>query len=654
MARCSAEPSPEGKRESWAAEGLARARGRGTGGSLGRRSRTALGMTKRRPLRVQEEWVGPEHPRVAALDEAGDRDHPEGQARHRVERAHVDGAALLGLEGEPLPLEAGLEDFLHLGPARARCHRVEAAEVGDHLEDRLLVALGGDPLVADRAQPLDPLRPRGLAGQAVERPAEQLHDPQQRLRVRHVPQPPLAAIVVSLRLGRLALRLCPRAQAENPAAEAGDDPGLAAQLVPARGSRGGVGPQQLRERDGSEGQELHHRLPLETAAAEEQEERPRRAPEAQGQRGVEAMGNAEAGQQVGEEGGVGLGAGQDDAHVLEAHAAGGLAQQPPHDRPDLRGLAGGGHELDGAVVTAGLHPGGRRLEEALAQAPQRGGRVGRGQGGERGLAPLGLAHAAPGQPLAEGRAAQRRGHRPTQDAHGEGRGERGHELDLDGVELQVVRDQDLGPVEPARAREALARGGEQRHGIGGAALERAVEAAVEAGEGGEPARVVGSGRRARRQGGETLRRDPAATQGGEGARERGRHRRARGALGEAQPGAPALREQPRGDERVVAARPGREAPPEQDRLGQRTREVERLHRVDAGEGAAGRGEPPRQLHRGGDRRREEDEGAQGQGGEGDSSTRLPGPGGWAIIAAWIPSSGSSTTSSGWSATRWRS
>ena len=61
----------------------------------------------------------------------------------------------------------------------------------------------------------------------------------------------------------------------------------------------------------------------------------------------------------------------------------------------------------------------------------------------------------------------------------------------------------------------------------------------------------------------------------------------------------------------MAARPGVEALAEEDRLGQRTREVERLHRVDAGEGTAGRGEAPRQLDGGGEGRREEDEGAQG-------------------------------------------
>ena len=61
----------------------------------------------------------------------------------------------------------------------------------------------------------------------------------------------------------------------------------------------------------------------------------------------------------------------------------------------------------------------------------------------------------------------------------------------------------------------------------------------------------------------------------------------------------------------MAARPGEEALPQEDGLGQRPREVERLHRVDAREGTADRGEAPRQLDGGGEGRREEDEGAQG-------------------------------------------
>ena len=127
---------------------------------------TALGIPQRLPLRVQEKGIRPEHARVAALHEAGDRDHAERQARHRVEGAHVDGAALERLERQPLPLEARLDHLLDLAPRRARGDRAEAAEVGDHLEHRLAVALRAEPLVDDRPQPLDPLGPRGLAGQA--------------------------------------------------------------------------------------------------------------------------------------------------------------------------------------------------------------------------------------------------------------------------------------------------------------------------------------------------------------------------------------------------------------------------------------------------------------------------------------------------------
>ena len=144
---------------------------RGTGGSLERRREPLSGWPdswtpSATPLRVEEEWIRPKHPRIAALHEPRDRHHAEGQAGHRVEGADVDGAALRRLEGQALPLEAGLDHLLDLVPAGARGHRAEAAEVGDHLEDGLAVALGADPLVDDRAQPLDPLRPRGLAGEA--------------------------------------------------------------------------------------------------------------------------------------------------------------------------------------------------------------------------------------------------------------------------------------------------------------------------------------------------------------------------------------------------------------------------------------------------------------------------------------------------------
>ena len=77
----------------------------------------------------------------------------------------------------------------------------------------------------------------GLAGEAVERRPEQLHDAQQGLGVRHVPQAPLAPVGVALGGGGLALGLGPGAQADDPAAEAGDDAGLAARVVPARGAR---------------------------------------------------------------------------------------------------------------------------------------------------------------------------------------------------------------------------------------------------------------------------------------------------------------------------------------------------------------------------------------------------------------------------------
>ena len=76
----------------------------------------------------------------------------------------------------------------------------------------------------------------------------------------------------------------------------------------------------------------------------------------------------QAPQQVGEERRVHVGPGQDHAHLLEGHAARGLAQQPPHDRRRPPRASPG-------AVTSSTDPSRtgaarRRLEEGLAQAQQ--------------------------------------------------------------------------------------------------------------------------------------------------------------------------------------------------------------------------------------------------------------------------------------------
>ena len=78
---------------------------------------------------------------------------------------------------------------------------------------------------------------------------------------------------------------------------------------------------------------------------------------------MEPMGNREPLQQVGHQRGVVLGAGKDDAHLLERHAAGGLAQQPAHEGPHLGRFARRGDELHGAVAYRVPL---RRLEQARA------------------------------------------------------------------------------------------------------------------------------------------------------------------------------------------------------------------------------------------------------------------------------------------------
>ena len=233
------------------------------------------------------------------------------------------------------------------------------------------------------------------------------------------------------------------------------------------------------------------------------------------------------------------------------------------------------------------------------------------------------------------------GSAPAQHAHRARRGERRHELDLDRVELEVVGDQHVGPVEPARAGEALARGGER--GVTGSAVrpvERAVEAAVRGGRGREQARVavLGRGRRPRpaprRAAGAIARRGAAPRAS---ARAPPRPAPAGAPSGRRRPAPPVSASSRAASERVVAARPTGAGPrPSRTRLGERAREVERLQRVDAGERAAGRGEPARQLDGRGAGRDEEDERAQAHG-AGDSSTaRSVARARWAIIAAMDP------------------
>ena len=117
------------------------------------------------------------------------------------------------------------------------------------------------------------------------------------------------------------------------------------------------------------------------------------------------------------------------------------------------------------------------------------------------------------------------------------------------------------------------------------------------------------------------RRDEAAAQRHERPRERRRDRRHGRAVGQPQAGPAGLGEQPRREQGVVAAVPRPQPTPEQDGLGERARELERLQRVDTGERATGRGEPARKLDGGGARRDEQDERAEGHGRERWDSSR---------------------------------
>ena len=192
------------------------------------------------------------------------------------------------------------------------------------------------------------------------------------------------------------------------------------------------------------------------AAAQEQQQRARGAPAAQRQRGVQAVGDAQPLQQVGEERRVGVGPRQDHAHLLEGHAARGLAQQPPHDAAHLGRLAGRGQQLDRVVAR---RPPARRLEERAAQ-PLQAGRRGRGRvnGAEHRLAPIARARcpaaATHGRRRAAGRPA---GRGPASSARADGRRARPG-APLRRIELELVH-QDLGARAARRAGHARGRRG---------------------------------------------------------------------------------------------------------------------------------------------------------------------------------------------------
>ena len=119
--------------------------------------------------------IGPQHPRVAALHQPGNRQDAEGEPGHRVEGAHVDRPALEGRQRQALPLEAGLEDLLHLLPrglrgharrgprgrrsppapsrCRARC-RATASHTDRSLSDHTAQALGARERVQGRGEDL--------------------------------------------------------------------------------------------------------------------------------------------------------------------------------------------------------------------------------------------------------------------------------------------------------------------------------------------------------------------------------------------------------------------------------------------------------------------------------------------------------------------
>jgi hypothetical protein len=237
-----------------------------------------------------------------------------------------------------------------------------------------------------------------------------------------------------------------------------------------------------------------------------------------------------------------------------------------------------------------------------------------GEGGQQRVSLVDLGHPAPLRPGAERGAPQTRRPLTAEQAHGSGSGEGGHEVPFHGIELEVVEHEHLGLGHPAPSCEALRRRRQQRDGVGGLPVERVVEAAVEAAQAAQTLGVPGRmscplGIRL-----EALRRNAPLAQGPKRPGERRRHRPPRQVGGEPEAGA-TLGEKPGGEQRIVAVVPRAQPPSEEKRLGQRAGEVEDLERIEAGERPSGGGESTGQLDHRRHRRTEEDERAQGHGGE---------------------------------------
>ena len=439
------------------------------------------------------------------------------------------------------------------------------------------------------------------------------------------------------------------AEAGSPAVEAGDDPRVARDLVPPRRLRPDLGAQERGEGHGGEGQELHHRGAQETAAAEEEEERSGEAAAPEGERRMELEGDAQALEEVGEEGSVAIGARKDHPHLLEGHAPSGFSQQPAREGPHLARLAGSGHELD-PLVSRRPAPGG--LEELRPKAEEGRRRRGRSERSQHRLLPRDLRDPVLARPGAERRRLQgRRARRGGAAGRGSGGPPR--------------------PGTPSRARRA--RGPRPRgRPLPGARRRGAARPRRRAGPcpdrprappgwprtggrvGREPAGASGPPARPRRG-----RRAPRCARGDAGlaqvlerAGEGGRHGPAGHVRREAQPLALVLAEETRGEASVVAGVPGRESASQQLRLRHRPREVQHARAVVIpaglrepieGHGPTRRGEAPRQLHRGRHRGRDEDDGVHGRVPRNEAVDVVGGP---AVGLAWSLASGARKSGEG--------
>ena len=441
----------------------------GDGVGVGSEQRTRSCRTTsdrcRASARSQEERVGAEHhPGSLPPTRPGIATTRKGQAGHRVERAHVDGPALAGSRGRRS----------HSKRASRTCstsaHGARAATEPSPPRSAMtsstasLVALGADPLVDDGAQPLDPLRPRRLAGERVERSGRGAPRPGGGPRRR--PRGAADARGDPASLSASAASRSASAWARRPIIQRSRPETIPASRLSASQREGsGIASSPSISAKGM-GAKVR-------AAITEDRGRPRQRksksseraarPKRRGKEGWRRWGIKSRAKRSAKEGSVGPGGRGTIAHLLEGHAAGRLAEQPPRHRAHLRGLAGRGDELDRARRSPPGPAAARRGPRAGAAA-RPGPRLARSaRAASRSTRPPRTP--SPGEPAAERLGPERGRERAPQHPHGVGRGEGGHAARSRPGRAPGRRPRGPRPPRASARGRALARRGEERRGV---------------------------------------------------------------------------------------------------------------------------------------------------------------------------------------------